>query len=296
MAKKSLYETLEIKSDATEEEVKKAFRRLARKYHPDINKTPEAEEKFKEINAAYEVLSDKEKRKQYDAYGDDMFGGQSFHDYSRSQGAGMDLDEILRNLFGGGGARSSKSSSFSGGFGGGFDSFSSSSSSSSLDVNASVTIPFEIAVLGGAQHISYSEQEFDIKIPAGISDGETLRIRGKGKKAGSRQGDLMLKVNIAQNSEYERNGDDLTRNFDAPLKTAWFGGQVTIQTLEGPVTLKIPENTKNGQKFRLKNRGVENRKTKEKGDLYLKANIVLPKLDTLDEAFKEELQTKLPEA
>lgn len=290
MAKKSLYETLEIKSDATEDEIKKAYRRLARKYHPDINKTPEAEEKFKEINAAYEVLSDKEKRSQYDRFGDDMFGGQSFHDYNRSQGAGVDLDEILRNIFGGGGGAR-------GGFGGGFGGFDGfGGASQNLDVNASVTIPFEIAVLGGAQHISYSTQEFDIKIPAGISDGETLRIRGKGKQAGQRQGDLLLKVNIAQSNEYERIGDDLSKTFDAPLKTAWFGGQVTIQTLEGPVTLKIPENTKNGQKFRIKGKGVENRKTKAKGDLYLKANIVLPKADSLDSAFKEELLQKLPEA
>lgn len=281
MAKKSLYDTLEIKSDATEDDIKKAFRRLARKYHPDINKTPEAEEKFKEINAAYEVLSDKEKRKQYDAYGDDMFGGQSFHDYNRTQGAGLDLDEILRNLFGGG-ARA-----------GGFDGFGGGAN---LDINASVNIPFEVSVLGGAQHIAYSNQEFDIKIPAGIVDGETLRIRGKGKKAGNRQGDLLLKVQVSSSNEYERKGDDLTKFFDAPLKAAWFGGQVTVPTLDGQVTLKIPENTKNGQRFRLKERGIENRKTKVKGDLYLKANIVLPKVESLDEALKEELKKKLSEA
>jgi len=286
MAKKSLYDTLEIKSDANEDEIKKAFRRLARKYHPDINKTPEAEEKFKEINAAYEVLSDKEKRKQYDAYGDDMFGGQSFHEYNRSQGAGVDLDDILRNIFGGGGGARS------GGFGG-FEGFGSSQN---LDVNASVTITLEIAVLGGAQHISYSDQSFDIKIPAGIADGETLRIRGKGKKAGSRVGDLLLKVQVAPSLEYERDGDNLTKTFDAPLKSAWFGGQVSVPTLEGLVTLKIPANTKNGQKFRLKERGIENRKTKIKGDLYLKANIVLPKVESIDEALIDELKTKLPEA
>lgn len=88
MAKKSLYETLEITQGASADEIKKAYRKLARKYHPDINKTPEAEEKFKEINGAYEILSDEEKRKKYDMYGDDMFGGQSFHDFRSSQGAG----------------------------------------------------------------------------------------------------------------------------------------------------------------------------------------------------------------
>ena len=100
---KSLYETLEINENASADEIKKAYRKLARKYHPDVNKDPGAEEKFKELNAAYEVLSDKEKKQQYDQHGDSMFGGQNFHDFARNQGSNVDLDEILRNMFGGGG-------------------------------------------------------------------------------------------------------------------------------------------------------------------------------------------------
>ena len=107
---KSLYDTLEISENASESEIKKAYRKLARKYHPDVNKSAEAEEKFKEINAAYEVLSDKEKKAQYDQFGDSMFGGQNFHDFSRNHGSNVDLDEILRQMFSGG--------SFGGGTGG----------------------------------------------------------------------------------------------------------------------------------------------------------------------------------
>ena len=100
---KSLYDTLGINSGASADEIKKAYKRMARKYHPDLNKDADAEEKFKEVNAAYEVLSDAQKRAQYDQYGDSMFGGQSFHDFSQSQGAGSNLDDILRQMFGGGG-------------------------------------------------------------------------------------------------------------------------------------------------------------------------------------------------
>ncbi len=100
---KSLYTTLEIAPGASEAEIKKAYRKLARQYHPDVNKDPAAEEKFKEINAAYEVLSDKDKRAKYDQYGDSMFGGQNFHDFARGQGGNVDLDEILRSMFSGGG-------------------------------------------------------------------------------------------------------------------------------------------------------------------------------------------------
>ena len=111
---KSLYETLGISENASADEIKKAYRKLARKYHPDINKDPEAQDKFKEINAAYEVLSDPEKKAQYDQFGDSMFGGQNFHDFAQGQGAGVDINDILSQMFGGGAARSGFSSGFGG--------------------------------------------------------------------------------------------------------------------------------------------------------------------------------------
>jgi curved DNA-binding protein len=285
---KSLYTTLEIAPGASEAEIKKAYRKLARQYHPDVNKDPAAEEKFKEINAAYEVLSDKEKRAKYDQYGDSMFGGQNFHDFSRAQGGNVDLDEILRSMFGGGGGFSGGGfggGGFGGGFGGGMN----------LDMEANVTVPFSVAILGGKHTISLSGDSFDIKIPAGIKSGEKLRVRGKGKHHGTQAGDLYLKIEISPNLEYEREGDTLVKTFNVPLYAALFGGKVSVGTLEKEVTLKVPENTKNGQRFRLKEMGAMNRQSGVRGDLYLKANILLPAVETIDKDLVEEMKKSLPQ-
>ncbi|MDD2828884.1 MAG: J domain-containing protein [Sulfuricurvum sp.] len=290
---KSLYTTLEISPGASEAEIKKAYRKLARQYHPDVNKDPAAEEKFKEINAAYEVLSDKDKKAKYDQYGDSMFGGQNFHDFSRAQGGNVDLDEILRSMFGGGGAGGFSGGGF-GGFGGGFGG-GGFGGGMNLDIDANVTIPFAVAVLGGKHAISLNGDSFDIKIPAGIKNGEKLRVRGKGKKHGSQVGDLYLKIEVGSNPEYEREGDNLVKTFNVPLYAALFGGKVAVQTLEKEVTLKVPENTKNGQRFRLKEMGVMNRQSNVRGDLYLKANIVLPAVDKIDSDLVEAMKKTLPQ-
>ncbi len=291
---KSLYETLGVSENASADEIKKAYRKLARKYHPDINKDPEAQDKFKEINAAYEVLSDPEKKAQYDQFGDQMFGGQNFHDFARGQGAEVDLEEILRQMFGGGGGRT-------GGFGG-FGGFSGSGGASGgfggyqtpdLDIHARITVPFMVSINGGKHHINVNGQSFDIKIPAGIKNGETLRVRGKGKEYNGHKGDLLIKVEVADSPDYERKGNDLYKIFDVPLKEALFGGKVKVQTPEKEVSLKVPKNTKNGQKFRLKGKGVPDRKTALRGDLYLIANIVLPDVDSLDPELKKMCEEKL---
>ncbi|WP_072680765.1 DnaJ C-terminal domain-containing protein [Arcobacter sp. LA11] len=291
---KSLYETLEVSENASTDEIKKAYRKLARKYHPDVNKEKDAEEKFKEINAAYEVLSDAQKKQQYDQYGDSMFGGQNFHDFARGQGQGVDLDDILRQMFGGGGAGFG-SSSFGGQ--GGFGGFGGQGgfAEPDLDTQAQITIAFDVSILGGKQHISLNNDSFDIKIPEGIKDGQKIRAKGKGKSYQGQRGDLIIKVNISDSPEYERDEFTLTKSFDIPLKTALFGGKVEIKTIHKDITLKVPQNTKQNQKFRVKELGVLNRKAGSKGDLYLKANIVLPKIDELDEALIAELQEKLPE-
>ena len=284
---KSLYETLEVSENATPEEIKKAYRKLARKYHPDVNKDPKAEDKFKEINAAYEVLSDATKKQQYDQYGDSMFGGQNFSDFARSQGSGVDLDEILRQMFGGGAA------GFGGGFGRGGFSGGFGFDTPDLDTNAQVTIPFDVAILGGKQNITLNNDSFDIKIPEGIEDGQKIRAKGKGKSYQGQKGDLILKINIAPSNEYKRDGETLTKQFDLPFKTALFGGKVEIKTIHKNITLKVPQNTKQNQKFRAKELGVLNRKTKIKGDLYLEANIILPKLEDLSHELVTLLEKEL---
>ena len=285
---KSLYETLEVNENSSPEEIKKAYRKLARKYHPDVNKDPGAEDKFKELNAAYEVLSDKEKKQQYDQHGDSMFGGQNFHDFAQGQGSGVDLDEMLRQMFGQRGG---------GGFGGG--GFSQNGfggyQEPDLDTNAEITIGFDVSIMGGKQHISLNNDSFDIKIPEGIKDGQKIRAKGKGKIHQGQKGDLILKINVATSPEYEREDDNLTKYFDLPLKTALFGGKVEIKTIHRDITLKVPQNTKQYQKFRVKELGVLNRQSNVKGNLYLKANIILPKIEDLDEDFVKILQEKLPE-
>ena len=278
---KSLYDTLDVSENATAEEIKKSYRKLARKYHPDINKDESAIEKFKEINAAYEVLSDSEKKSQYDMHGDSMFGGQNFHDFARGQSGGVDLDDILRQMFGGGGG-----GGFGGFGGGGFG-------GPDLDVETRITVPFMVSVIGGKHSVSANGKSFDIKIPAGIKSGETMRVRGKGNQHQGQAGDLLIHVEISTSDEYERKGDHLYKTFDVSLKEALFGGKIDVSTPEKEVSLKVPKNTKNGQKFRLKGKGVADRKTAMKGDLYLVANVNLPDVDTLDSDLKAMIEEKL---
>jgi curved DNA-binding protein len=288
---KSLYDTLGVTQGASADEIKKAYRRLARKYHPDINKEKDAEDKFKEINAAYEILSDNSKKAQYDQYGDNMFGGQNFHDFAQGQG-GANLDDIIRSMFGGGGM---------GGMNGGFGGFSSSGFGGGgfgmpdLDVSARITIAFNVAVLGGKHSVNYAGESFDVKIPAGIKDGEKLRIRSKGKSYQGQRGDLILSVEVSESPEYEREGSDLIKVIDIPLKTALFSGKITVETLYKEITLKIKAGTKNNQKFRVKEYGAMNRKAGTKGDLYLKANIINPSIEDLDKDLVKLMEDKLPE-
>ena len=292
----SLYETLGVSEKASADEIKKAYRRLARKYHPDINKDPGAEDKFKEINAAYEILSDEKKRAQYDRHGDAMFGGQNFHDFASSSGMG-NLDEILKNIFGGGfGGSASGFSGFSsrGGFSGfrqtgGFGGFDDEED---MDSRAKVTIPFDVAVKGGEHSINFNGENIKIKIPNGINNGEKLRIKGKGNGG---RGDLILTVNIAPSDEYERDGDDLYKDVLIPLKTMMFGGKIEVKTPKKDVTIKIAENSKSGQKIRLKGYGVQNRKSGIFGDLYLRARVSLPDVNALDGELAELMKQKLPE-
>lgn len=283
----SLYETLGVSKSASADEIKKAYRRLARKYHPDINKDPGAEEKFKEINAAYEILNDEKKRAQYDQYGDSMFGGQNFHDFARGSANMGDLNEILRNIFSGG----FSSGGFSGFSSQGFGDFAGLD----LDITAKINIPFDIAVTGGEHRININSENIKIKIPAGINEAEKLRVKNKGKSAMGQTGDLILSVHISPSDEYERDGDDLIKDALIPLKTMLFGGKFNVSTFKKDVTIKIAPNSKTGTKIRLKGYGVQNRKSGIYGDLYLKTRVLLPNIDELDDELVKLLKEKLPE-
>lgn len=286
---KSLYTTLGVSQNATSDEIKKAYRKLARQYHPDINKAKDAEEKFKEINAAYEILSDEKKRAQYDQFGDSMFGGQNFSDFARSN-QNINLDDILSQIFGGGfqsgfGGGRGFGDAF-GGFGGGFG----EAFGEALDVTRAITIPFDLALLGG----NYQYDDFALKIPAGIKDGEKLRIKGKGKRSRNAVGDLYLQVKVAESSEYKIQDNVLVKSITIPLKVALFGGKIKVQTPYKELNLTIPQNTKNNQKFRVKEQGLKNRKSSVVGDLYLIANIENPSVDSLDSALVAMMKDRLP--
>ncbi|MUU56386.1 DnaJ C-terminal domain-containing protein [Helicobacter pylori] len=289
---KSLYQTLNVSENASQDEIKKSYRRLARQYHPDLNKTKEAEEKFKEINAAYEILSDEEKRRQYDQFGDNMFGGQNFSDFARSRGTSEDLDDILSSIFGRGGfsQRFSQNSQ-------GFSGFNFSNFSNFAPENLDMTVALNVSVLdtllGNKKQVNVNNETFSLKIPIGVEEGEKIRVRNRGKTGRTGRGDLLLEIHIEEDEMYRREKDDIIQIFDLPLKTALFGGKVEIATWHKTLTLTIPPNTKAMQKFRIKDKGIKNRKTSHVGDLYLQARLILPKTETLSNELKALLEKEL---
>ncbi|GAA7817649.1 DnaJ family protein [Helicobacter pylori] len=286
---KSLYQTLDVSENANQDEIKKSYRRLARKYHPDLNKTKEAEEKFKEINAAYEILSDEEKRRQYDQFGDNMFGGQNFSDFARSRSASEDLDDILSSIFGRGGFSQRFSQNSQGFSGFNFSNFAHED----LDMTTTLNVSVLDTLLGNKKQVSINNETFSLKIPIGVEEGEKIRVRNKGKMGRTGRGDLLLQIHIEEDEIYRREKDDIIQIFDLPLKTALFGGKIEIATWHKILTLTIPPNTKAMQKFRIKDKGIKNRKTSHVGDLYLQARLILPKTETLSSELKALLEKEL---
>ncbi|UOS69851.1 DnaJ C-terminal domain-containing protein [Helicobacter pylori] len=286
---KSLYQTLDVSENANQDEIKKSYRRLARKYHPDLNKTKEAEEKFKEINAAYEILSDEEKRRQYDQFGDNMFGGQNFSDFARSRSTSKDLDDILSSIFGRGGFSQRFSQNSQGFSGFNFSNFAHED----LDMTTTLNVSVLDTLLGNKKQVSINNETFSLKIPIGVEEGEKIRVRNKGKMGRTGRGDLLLQIHIEEDEIYRREKDDIIQIFDLPLKTALFGGKIEIATWYKTLTLTIPPNTKAMQKFRIKDKGIKNRKTSHVGDLYLQARLILPKTETLSNELKALLEKEL---
>jgi len=287
MATKDYYHVLGVSKNASEEELKRAYRKLAMKYHPDKNPNKkEAEERFKEINEAYAVLSDKEKRKQYDTFGAEGFR-QRFtqEDIFR----GFDFDEILSGLFGGRGRRESRSGG-RGGFDFG-DLFGGQSPYQNMgrmpqkgeDVLYELTISLEEAASGGEKRISYRKngkvEDVSVKIPRGIPSGKKLRLAGKGMegKNGGPPGDLYLQIDIKEHTIFSREGDDLIAEKEIAFSEAVLGTTIEVPTLEGLKKVKIPPGTQSHTKMRLKGLGIPHFQGEGRGDEYVKVIVRVPK-------------------
>jgi curved DNA-binding protein len=276
---KDYYTILGVDRGASEQEIKKAYRKLARKFHPDINPgDKQAEAKFKEINEANDVLSDKEKREKYDRFGRDWqryqqagsAGDFDWGSYAGGGGGGGDMSDFFEQLFGGG-RRSS---------GGGFN-----FRVDGQDVEHQVDITLEEAFAGTQRTLQFSNpngtpRTITVKIPAGIENGGKVRVSGEGGpgRNGGRKGDLLLVANILRHPRFERDGDDLRLRLPVDMFTMLLGGEAQVTTLDGKtIKLKVPAGTANGKVIRLTGQGLPRlRNIGTRGDLYVTLEALLP--------------------
>jgi curved DNA-binding protein len=295
---KDYYKILGVDKNASEKEIKAAYRKLARKYHPDVNPNdPQAETKFKEINEANEVLSAPEKRAKYDQLGADwqrwqQTGGRP-GDFNWGQyAAGPDGERVhvryaspedLEDMFGGGSPFSDFFTSIFGGTGGrgprsgGFE--YRPRPQQGQDFDQPVEISLAEAYHGTTRVLNKDGRRLEVKIPAGAKTGTRVRMRGEGGSgvAGGQAGDLYLAVEVTPDPRFERKEDDLYVTVPVDLVTAVLGGEVRVPTLAGNVNLKIPEGSQNGQIFRLRGKGMPKlNKPNEYGDLYVRLDVRLP--------------------
>jgi curved DNA-binding protein len=287
MAAKDYYDILGVNKKASDEEIKRAYRKMAMKYHPDRNPNKkEAEERFKEINEAYAVLSDQEKRKQYDTFGAEGFR-QRFtqEDIFR----GFDFDEILSGLFGGRGRRESR---FGGRGGFDFGDFFSGQGGyqdtgrmpqRGEDILYELSISLEEAASGGEKRVSYRKngriEEVSVKIPKGIPAGKKLRLVGKGMQGrnGGPPGDLYLQISVRDHPIFTREGDDLVVEKEVGFSEAVLGTTVEVPTLEGKKRVKVPPGTQSHTKMRLKGLGLPRFQREGRGDELVKVIVRVPK-------------------
>jgi curved DNA-binding protein len=277
------YKTLGINKTASSEEIKKAYRKLARKYHPDVNPNDkEANKKFQQINEANEVLSDPDKRKKYDQYGENWkhadqfenarkqqggqaggfegFDGGGFGNYTYSQGDEGGFSDFFESLFGG--SRRRSQAQFRG-----------------QDYNAELVLSLSDVYHTHKQTITINGKNIRITIPAGIENGQVIRLKGYGAAGanGGPAGDLYITFNIKNDTPYRREGHNLFKTEDLDLYTAVLGGEKTIDTLSGKIKLKVNAETQNGTQVRLKGKGFPvYKKEGQSGDLYITWNIKLP--------------------
>lgn len=297
MSKRDFYEVLGVAKGASQDEIRKAYKKLARKFHPDVKPAdPEAETRFSEITEAYDVLGDEVKRKNYDQFGHAAGGGHPFQGFTGGGGGGasFDLDDILGGMFGGG-------RSFGGGRRG------QPRSQKGQDATAEITVPFTVAVEGGEhsltlQHASKTER-LTVRIPAGIDEGRSIRLAGQGNPGigGGQPGDVIVTVHIAPHPWFRREAQNLIVEVPVTPSEAALGAKIDVPTLtEGSVVLTIPPGTSSGAKLRLKGKGVPNQKTGGRGDQFVVLKIAIPK-DLSEEArtlYKQlsELSPKNPRA
>ena len=279
MQYKDYYKILGVSRDAKTDDIRKAYRKLAKQYHPDINKEAGAEEKYKEINEAYEVLKDPDKREKYDTLGMNWQQGQDFTPppgwgssggYQRVEFGG-NFSDFFQTLFGG-----------SGGFGGLGDLFGSSGSGNfgssgyhhpvSKDSNAEITLTLEEAFKAGKFSLKIGNRTQSVNIPKGITEGTKLTLRGKSEMGG----DLHLTIHISPDPVYELNGYDLTREVKVPVYDAVLGKDLTVGTLTGEVAVKMPPGIQDGQKLRLRGKGMPKRDGTN-GDLFVRVRIEIPR-------------------
>jgi curved DNA-binding protein len=312
MEYKDYYKILGVDKTASEKDIKSAFRRLARQHHPDVNPDDSgAEDRFKEINEAYEVLSDPEKRRKYDQLGADwrrwqQTGGRpGDFDWSRwatgQPGGGVHVrygtPEDLQDLFGG-------NSSFSDFFGQIFGGMGAGSGGGGFqyelqprrgqDYEQPVEIALREAYTGTSRILQREGQRLEIKIPPGAKAGTRVRMSGEGGAGigGGPAGDLYLRVKVLPNEQFDRKGDDLYTTVSADLYTMVLGGEVPVPTMGGEVVLSIPAGTQNGCTFRLRGKGMPRlRQPDQRGDLYVKAEVRLPtRLGPREQELFEELR------
>lgn len=302
MAKRDYYEVLGIDKKADDKAIKRAYRKLAKKYHPDTNPgDKQAEQKFKEVTEAYNVLGDEKKRKLYDQYGFAAFeegaaggayggagagsgfggfqggfgGNGGYQEFHFKGGQNGNMDDIFGDIFGD--MFHGRSSS---GFGGG------SFKSKGQDLHAEIRVSFEDAAFGCEKVINLSSgqgtpaQSLKVRVPAGIEDGKSIRLRGKGGPGmnGGEAGDLLLKIHVDEKPGYERKGMDVYTTISVPFTTAVFGGEAIVNTLKGSVKCKIPAGIQSGSKIRLRGKGIVSMKDPSvHGDMYAAVQIHVPR-------------------
>ncbi len=315
-ARKDYYKTLGVKSDADADEIKRAYRKLARKCHPDVNPgDAEAEERFKEIAEAYHVLGDAERRAAYDN-GPEQFAQEfDLSDFFRQFGQGFggragqggvhvnvggfgDLFDVFSGQQGGP-PRGGPGTEWHGGPGAGWQ-----GGQPGRDVEVTVPLTFEEAVNGVERTVRYQRplpggsseaSSTKVRVPAGIEDGKRIRVRGRGEpgSGGAQAGNLYLKVRVTPHKIYDRRGSDLTLELPVTVYEAGLGGTIRVPTLDGKTTIKLPAGTRNGQVIRLSGKGAPKSGSGSggggKGDLYVTVRIELPK--SLSEGAKELLET-----